>query len=394
MSLLREIQDGVAGDTVSLSALLRKVKLLANRIGVREIGEWAGHELSGYDSIAELPPYRGPFEATVLGNAFGPFGSALKRFPIPMLALSEEYRNDPLFKLYFLHGVAELESLAAAKQTLHAPWPSDTVAAFPIITKGGTFKIDPEMIFVEIWKEIPYSTLIGVLDAVRTRLLDLSMQLGEEEPSVEHEQRITNPERVERATNTFNTIVYAGAANVALGNRGVAQIQKQLAMREAPLSSIPSLVQNNASDPNDPNATVIRNFDVFISHASEDKDAVVRPLAAALRKGGLKVWYDEFEIKIGDSLRREIDAGLANSRFGVIVLSRSFLKKAWTNYELDGLVTRAVTEEQVLLPIWHELTKQELIDYSPSLTDKVARSTATHTIEEIAQEIIEVVRPT
>lgn len=97
-------------------------------------------------------------------------------------------------------------------------------------------------------------------------------------------------------------------------------------------------------------------------------------------------------MKIGDSLRRKIDAGLAKSKFGVVVLSRSFFGKGWTNYELDGLVTRAVSGEQILLPIWHEITKKELIDYSPSLADKVARSTGTHTIEEIATEIIEVIR--
>jgi len=159
------------------------------------------------------------------------------------------------------------------------------------------------------------------------------------------------------------------------------------------LSSVPSLVQSNVPPLNNSDDTTVGNFDVFISHASEDKNAVVRPLAAALNNGGLKVWYDEFELKIGDSLRRKIDTGLAKSRFGVIVLSRSFFGKGWTNYELDGLVTRAVTGEQILLPIWHEITKQELIDYSASLADKVARSTGTHTIEEIATEIIEVVRP-
>jgi hypothetical protein len=131
---------------------------------------------------------------------------------------------------------------------------------------------------------------------------------------------------------------------------------------------------------------------VFISHASEDKDSVVRPLAHALSNGGLRVWYDEFELRIGDSLRRKIDTGLARSRFGVVVLSRSFFGKGWTNYELDGLVTRAVSGEQVLLPIWHEITKQELIEYSPSLADKVARSTGTHTVDEIALEVIEVIR--
>jgi hypothetical protein len=162
-------------------------------------------------------------------------------------------------------------------------------------------------------------------------------------------------------------------------------------MREAPLSSIPSLVQREPPTPgSDQDAG--RDFDVFISHASEDKDTVVRPLAHSLSAGGLKVWYDEFELRLGDSLRRKIDLGLAKSRFGVVVLSRAFFGKGWTNYELDGLVTRSVSGEQVLLPIWHDITKKELIDYSPSLADKVARSTATHTVDEIAKEIIDVIR--
>lgn len=122
-------------------------------------------------------------------------------------------------------------------------------------------------------------------------------------------------------------------------------------------------------------------------YASEDKDSVVRPLAQALVTKGLKVWYDEFELKIGDSLRRKIDRGLAKSKFGIVVLSRSFIKKGWTNYELDGIISKANTGEQVLLPIWHGITKQEVLGYSPSLADKVARNTASYTVEEIAEEI-------
>lgn len=163
-------------------------------------------------------------------------------------------------------------------------------------------------------------------------------------------------------------------------------------LREVPLSSVPSLVQKNTPPGTNTDDNPHRQFDVFISHASEDKDAVVRPLAHALNNGSLKVWYDEFELKIGDSLRRKIDAGLKKSRFGIVVLSRAFFGKGWTNYELDGLVTRAVTGEQIILPIWHEITKKELIDFSPSLADKVARTTATHTVEEIATEIIAVIR--
>ena len=136
-----------------------------------------------------------------------------------------------------------------------------------------------------------------------------------------------------------------------------------------------------------------KQYDVFISHASEDKEEVVRPLAIALQARGVRVWYDEFEMKIGDSLRRKIDQGLANSRFGIVVISRSFIKKGWTNYELDGIMTKAISGQQVLLPIWHDITKQEVIDYSPSLADKVARSTGQQTVKEIADEIAEMVLP-
>lgn len=130
---------------------------------------------------------------------------------------------------------------------------------------------------------------------------------------------------------------------------------------------------------------------MFISHASEDKAAVARPLADALGQRGVSVWLDDFELKIGDSLRRKIDVGLANSRFGVVVFSRSFFAKGWPQYELDGLVTRSVSGEQTLLPLWHEITKDEVMAHSPSLVDKIARSTAQYTIEEIAAEISEVV---
>lgn len=154
-------------------------------------------------------------------------------------------------------------------------------------------------------------------------------------------------------------------------------------IREAPLTSVPSLVREH------PQQVVSRSeiFDVFISHASEDKDTIVRSLATELVGQGLKVWYDEFTLRIGDSLRQKIDKGLAKSRVGLVVLSPAFVSKGWTNYELDGIITRNVSGDQILLPIWHNITKQAVIDFSPSLADKVARSTATHTVREIAAEI-------
>ena len=96
-------------------------------------------------------------------------------------------------------------------------------------------------------------------------------------------------------------------------------------------------------------------------------------------------------MKIGDSLRRKIDKGLANSKFGIVVISKSFIKKGWTNYELDGIITKAVSGEQIIHPIWHNITKKEVIEFSPSLADKLARNTAINTVDEIADEIAELI---
>ena len=114
-----------------------------------------------------------------------------------------------------------------------------------------------------------------------------------------------------------------------------------------------------------------KQYDVFIAHASEDK-RFVTPLAYSLKGKGLKVWYDDFILKIGDSLRREIDKGLAQSRYGVVVLSHNFFNKHYPQKELDGLAATEEMGRKVILPIWHNITKKEIISYSPTLADIVA----------------------
>jgi len=132
-------------------------------------------------------------------------------------------------------------------------------------------------------------------------------------------------------------------------------------------------------------------YDVFISHASEDKEDFVRPLADALMACGLRVWYDEFQLRVGDSLRRSIDRGLANSRHGIVVLSSSFFSKNWPQYELDGMVAKEMNGGKVILPIWHKVTKDEVMEYSPSLADKVALNSSLFSVGEMAKKLAEVV---
>jgi hypothetical protein len=112
--------------------------------------------------------------------------------------------------------------------------------------------------------------------------------------------------------------------------------------------------------------------DCFISHASEDKDAVARPLAEALTSAGYSIWFDEHELVLGDSLRAKIDEGLAASRFGVVVLSPQFFEKGWPQSELNGLAAKEmVGGERLILPVWHGVDEEFLASKSPLLADRI-----------------------
>jgi TIR domain-containing protein len=130
-------------------------------------------------------------------------------------------------------------------------------------------------------------------------------------------------------------------------------------------------------------------YDAFISHASEDKESVVKPLAKELTRMGFRMWYDEFELRVGDSLRRSIDKGLANSRFGIVVLSPAFFAKNWPQYELNGLTAREMKGRKVILPIWHNIDQTGVLAYSPALADKVALITGRTSIRKIAKALAE-----
>lgn len=133
------------------------------------------------------------------------------------------------------------------------------------------------------------------------------------------------------------------------------------------------------------------SWDVFICHASEDKQSFVRELAEALQANGLRVWYDEFTLKPGDSLRRSMDRGLASSRYGVVVLSHHFFAKDWPQRELDGLAALEIEGRKVILPIWHNIDVDEVRRQSPTLADRVAAKSRDG-MEAVVQDLLRVVR--
>jgi hypothetical protein len=176
-------------------------------------------------------------------------------------------------------------------------------------------------------------------------------------------------------------------------NRTLKQLEAASRERErAVLSALSASAHDVSTKANHMREPLVDQYDVFISHATEDKDDVARPLAEELRKLGLRVWYDELELRIGDSLRRKIDEGLVRSRFGIVVLSPAFFAKNWPQYELNGLVAKEMQDRKtVILPLWHRLSKDEVVRHSPSLADKVALSTAQFTITELADKVHEAI---
>src|SRR5688500_1916724 len=119
----------------------------------------------------------------------------------------------------------------------------------------------------------------------------------------------------------------------------------------------------------------VKPYDVFISYASEDRADVGIPLANHLRRSGVKVWFDFFELEVGDSLRESIDHGLTQSRFGIVILRPSFFKKDWPKRELNGLFAIEEGTRKVILPVWHNVSKSEVSEYSPILADRLAANT-------------------
>jgi hypothetical protein len=129
---------------------------------------------------------------------------------------------------------------------------------------------------------------------------------------------------------------------------------------------------------------------VFICHASEDKEAIAKPLAEILTSLGFTVWYDQFTLRLGDSLLSSISRGLSESQYGIVILSPSFFSKKWPQFELNGLFAKEIAGDKTILPVWHQITLQEILEHSPILADKVGVKT-TEGLTEVVKRIVDAI---
>ncbi len=214
---------------------------------------------------------------------------------------------------------------------------------------------------------------------VKTKKANLSKKIAEKEKRLASYQERQSKE-IERDIKRQFDLVKRLERNREQYKRGIArEVQSD------------AKIQSLASETLQPVSKQGIIYDFFISHASEDKDGFVRDLAKTLEAEGVKIWFDEIVLKVGDSLRRKIDQGLCESRFGIVVISRNFIAKEWPQKELDGLVSLEVDGRNRILPIWHEISKDEVIQYSPTLADKVALNTSILSMQEITSELIQLI---
>jgi TIR domain len=130
----------------------------------------------------------------------------------------------------------------------------------------------------------------------------------------------------------------------------------------------------------------------FISHDSRDKELIAKKLAYGLNSRLCFVWYDEYSLKIGDSLRESIEKGIKEAKKCILVLTTNYLNNpGWGKKEFDSIFTRElIKKEKIVLPIWFGVTKDEVYEYSPSLADTFALtwpSSENKSDEEYKQEV-------
>lgn len=131
----------------------------------------------------------------------------------------------------------------------------------------------------------------------------------------------------------------------------------------------------------------------FLSHDSRDKDGVARPLVGKLSRLLCPVWYDEYSLKVGDSLSESIDRGIRDAPKCILILSPNFLSNpGWGKAEFTAIMNRHIEQGAVILPVWHHVTRDDVYKYSSFLVDIFASNTA-RGLDRVARDISMVLKP-
>jgi hypothetical protein len=219
LTLLDGLIEGASG-SAPVTTLLRKVKVVASRADVPALDEWVEHELGGYPEGVEVPEYRGPFAVEVLGTFGGPFGSGMSNAPVPSIGFPAAYREGSLFNILFTQPIAELEELSRGDDDLRAPWPANVIAQTNAMMMQGQVNLYEGLGLQQAWRVVTRAQLISIVDAVRTRILDLALTMERANPAT---GQAGAPPLPADAKQTIVTNVFGGNPNIAVASTGFSQ---------------------------------------------------------------------------------------------------------------------------------------------------------------------------
>jgi hypothetical protein len=216
MSLLRDIQNSAVQSDVDVSTLLRKCKILAVRLGNEQFKRWVDAELNGYDAKEDLPDYR-KLSVESVGHFSGFAGSGLRNAPIPPMCIPEEFRDSVRYS-YMMQPISSYAALVKNSKGSNAQenWPAD-------LTAFVGRKIYQHMNCIMAWKIIPHNALVALLDTVKTRILNFSLEIEAVAPNAGEAAPNSPPLAQERVSHVFNTYITGNVQNVATGGTNVEQ---------------------------------------------------------------------------------------------------------------------------------------------------------------------------
>jgi hypothetical protein len=218
MGLLAEIQNDALSDTVPVATLLRKVMVLAANMDSALLEDWVRHELHGYDGTVEVPTYRRftmNFKVNGANIRWQVTGQAAPQVLVNQIVKDDNFH---IFECRQPIGTISPDEIKASKGTLHI-----NLDNYVLLMQGKLF--EPSFSITRFWGEVSASQVLGIIDAVRSRVLDFVLKLKKSYPDAGEIDGLTTetPEVNQAVTQIYNTTINGDNVG-AVGNNSGATI--------------------------------------------------------------------------------------------------------------------------------------------------------------------------
>ena len=181
-------------------------------------------ETEGYSNDDSLPEYRGPILTGAMGHFSGPFGSEISNLQIPPGHFPERLQTDKLFEVEVRQSVAEIENLvASAGEQLQVPWPPNFISMTNTLIQRGEMSLIEGHGIVKAWRPVQKATLVGILDRVRTKVLDLALELEQRFPDAGTPNEVPDQGLRDALGLTVSAVVYGSNNVINLAGRDAIQ---------------------------------------------------------------------------------------------------------------------------------------------------------------------------